>query len=332
MVSAGAGASAKKKSEQRVGDFVLTDELPSSGSARVFRALYAPDKRDRSLRIAPGDHVVLKVLRDVAARDDKLSQLFSREAELLAMIDHPNIVKFITRGVTGGRVWTALEYVEGEELATLFRVMQQEKLRLRPELVASVAADVLAGLSSAQQLTDHRGRTLGLIHRDVTPRGVMLDLKGQAKLVDFGAALLSLREEPSGEVIGTPGYLAPEQAKREQLTQGVDVYQVGLLMFELLTGERAFPVESATDEALLRSHASNRRAAWPRGVDVPIEIKALVDQALGLTPEDRPADAAAFYALVEQLVQDPEESHRRLALVTRDLVRSNPEKPDPLYV
>lgn len=329
MVSA--GAASKKKGEQRVGDFVLSDELQSSGSARVFRALYAPEKRDRSLRIAPGEHVILKVLRDVAARDDKLSQLFSREAELLAMIDHPNIVRFITRGVTGGRVWTAVEYVEGEELATVFRVMQQEKVRLHPELVASIAADVLAGLSSAQQLTDHRGRTLGLIHRDVTPKGVMLDLKGQAKLVDFGAALLSLREEPTVEVIGTPGYLSPEQARKDQLTQGVDVYQVGLLMFELLTGERAFPIESATDEALLRSHANNRRAPWPRGLDVPIEIKALVEQALGATPEDRPADAAAFYALVEQLVQDPEESHRRLALVARDLVRSNPEKPEPLY-
>lgn len=328
----GTGAASKKKAEQRVGDFVLSDELQSSGSARVFRALYAPEKRDRSLRIAPGDHVILKVLRDVAARDAKLSQLFSREAELLAMIDHPNIVRFVTRGVTGGRVWTAVEYVEGEELATVFRVMQQEKVRLRPELVASIAADVLAGLASAQQLTDHRGRTLGLIHRGVTPKTVMLDLKGQAKLVDFGAALLSLREEPAGEVIGTPGYMAPEQARKDQLTQGVDVYQVGLTMFELLTGERGFPVESATDEALLRAHANNRRAPWPRGVDVPIEIKALVDQALGATPEDRPADAAAFYALVEQLVQDPDESHRRLGLVARDLARTNPEKPEPLYV
>ncbi len=325
------GAAPKKKGEQRIGDFVLADELQSSGSARVFRALYAPEKRDRTLRIAPGEHAILKVLRDVAARDEKISQLFTREAEVLAMIDHPNIVRFITRGVTGGRVWTALEYVEGEELATVFRVMQQEKVRLRPELVASIAADLLAGLSSAQQLTDHRSRTLGLIHRDVTPKSVMLDLKGRAKLVDFGAVLLSLREEPTVEVVGTPGYLAPEQAKKEQLTQGVDVYQVGLVMFELLTGERAFPIESATDEALLRAHANNRRAPWPRGLDVPIEIKALVDQALGTTPEERPTDAAAFYALVEQLVQDPEESHRRLALVARDLVRTNPEKPEPLY-
>ncbi len=325
------GAS-KKKGEQRVGPFVLVDELPGGGSARVFRAVYAPPARDPSVPLAPGEHGCIKVLRDTAARDTAVSSTFSREAELLSMVEHPNIVRGITRGVTAGRVWSAVEYIEGENLSTLFLIMRQEKLRLRPELVASLAADILAGVAAAQAIIDHRGRSLGLIHRDLSPKNVMIDYKGTAKVIDFGSALLSLREEPSGDVVGTPGYLSPEQAKRDQLTQGVDVYQVGLLMYEMLTGERAFPVESATDEALLRSHANNRRAPWPRGLDLPIELKALVDTALGETPEDRPADAAAFYALVESLVADPDESRRRLAVVMRDLVRSNPEKPDPLYV
>jgi serine/threonine-protein kinase len=333
MVASENGSPPKRKSEQRLGAFVLKDELPGGGSARVFRAIYAPEQRDPAVPLSPGDFVVVKVLRDTAARDDRLSQPFTREAELLSMIDHQSVCKFVTRGVTSGRVWCALEYIEGEELGTICHVMREQQLRLRPELVAGIAAELLSGLAAAQGLADHRGRSLGLIHRDVTPKNVMIDIKGQVKLIDFGAALLSLREEPTvTDVIGTPGYLAPEQAKREQLTQGVDVYQVGLLMFELLTGERAFPVDSATDEALLRSHAANRRAPWPRGVELPIELKALVEQALGPTPEDRPADAAAFYALVEQLVQDVDETKRRLSLVVRDLVRTNPEKPAPFYV
>lgn len=332
MVGAGVNGQPKKKGEQRVGPFVLVDELPGGGNCRVFRALYAPDVRDPTIPIAPGDHAVLKVLRDTAARDPSISSTFSREAELLSMVDHPNVIKGITRGVTAGRIWSAVEYIEGEDLGTLFFVMRQEKLRLRPELVVSLAADILAGLAAAQAIIDHRGRSLGLIHRDMSPKNVMVDIKGTAKVIDFGSALLSLREEPSTDIVGTPGYLSPEQARRDQLTQGVDVYQVGLLMFEMLTGERAFPVESATDEALLRSHANNRRAAWPKGVDVPIELKALIDQALGATPEDRPADAAAFYALVEGLVADPEESRHRLSVVMRDLVRTNPEKPEPIFV
>jgi serine/threonine-protein kinase len=166
----------------------------------------------------------------------------------------------------------------------------------------------------------------------VSPKNVVVDLKGQAKLCDFGSALLSVREEPTGEIVGTPGYLAPEQARGDQLTQGVDVYAVGILMFELLTGERAFPVDSFTDKALLALHADNKRTMWPRGMDLPIELKALVDNALGDTPEQRPLDAAAMYALVEGLNHEPEECKHRLSLVLRDLVWSNPEKPAPLYL
>ena len=331
MVSADAGSAPKKKTD-KLGPFVLADEMPSAAQVRVFRARYEPEGRDPQIALAPGEVALVKVLRDAAMRDPIQLAAFSREAELLSMLDHPSIVHGVTRGVTSGRMWNAIEYVEGEDLATLFRVMQQEKIRLRPELVVSIAADLLSGLAAAQSLVDPRGRSLGLIHRDLSPRNVVIDLKGQARLVDFSAALLSLREEPTGDRAGTPGYYAPEQARGEQLTQGVDVYQVGILMFELLTGERAFPVETYTEKALLQLHADNKRAPWPRSVDLPMELKALVDQALGGTPEERPADAAAFYALVESLVEDPEESRRRLAVVAKDLVWSNPEKPTPLFV
>lgn len=335
MVAGGASGQQpgqKKKPEQRVGPFTLMDELPGGAEARLFRASYTPDQRDPSINLTPGDAVVLKVLRDAAAREGRASSDFSREAEILTMIDHPAVARGITRGVTAGRLWSALEYVEGEDLSTVFFIMRQERLRLRPELVVCIATELLSGLAAAQALADARGRPLGLIHRDISPKNVIVDIKGHVKLIDFGAALLSLREEPTPEVKGTPGYLAPEQARGDQLTQGVDVYAVGLLMFEMLTGEKAFPVENYTERALLQQHADNKRAPWPRGVDVPIELKALVDQALGSTPEERPPDAAAFYALAEQLVMDPEEARRRLAVVIRDLVRSNPEKPDPLFV
>jgi len=326
------GQGAKKKTDQRLGSFVLVDELPSGGKARVFRSLYSPETRDPSISLSPGDHAVLKILRDSSARDARASSTFSRESELLSMVEHPNVVRGITRGVTGGRMWNAVEYIEGEDLGTLLSVMRTEQVRLRPHLVASIAADILAGLAAAQSIADHRGRSLGLIHRNLSPKQVMIDLRGQAKLIDFSDALLSLQEEPGPELVGTFGYLSPEQAKKEQLTQGVDVYQVGLLMFELLTGERAFPIQNATDDAILKTHAGNKRAPWPRSTDVPIEIKAVIDAALGPTPEDRPADAAAFYAQVEGLIESPDEARQSIALVIRDLVRSDPEKPDPLYV
>jgi serine/threonine protein kinase len=322
----------KKKSEQRVGSFVLVDELNGGGSARCFRARYRPQAGDAPLALEAEDVVVIKVLRDNAVRDPSQVNAFTREAELLSMVDHPCMVRGLTRGVTAGRIWMATEYVEGEPLSTLMFAARQESLRLRPEVALVLMLDVLAGLAAAQAIVDPRGRPLGLIHRDLSPTNVLLDLRGQAHLVDLGAAILSVREEPTDEIVGTPGYMAPEQARQEQLTQGVDVYAAGILLFELLTGRRAFDVENMPDRGILAAHAENKRAPWPTDVELPLDLKDLIDQATADLPEDRPADAAALYALVEGLLEDPDDARVRLALVVRDLVLTNPERPAPMFL
>jgi serine/threonine-protein kinase len=325
-----AEAPQKKRPDQRIGSFVVLDELKGAGGlARSFRARYRPQAGDAPLALDAEDVVVVRVLRDQAVRDPAQVNAFTREAELLALIDHPCMVRGITRGVTSGRIWMATEYVEGEDLGTILQVAAQEGLRLKPELALVAALDLLAGLAAAQGLTDARGRPMGLVHRSVDPGNVLVDLRGQSHLTDLGAALLSLKEEPGSELVGTAGYLSPEQARREPLTQGSDVYAVGVILFELLCGARAFEGDS---DALIPAHAENRRAAWPTDVDLPLDLKALVDQATADTPEERPADAAAMYALVEGLLDDPDEARARLALVVRDLVKTNPDRVPPLFV
>ena len=327
------GGETKKKADQRVGPFVLLDELSGGGSARMFRARYQPLPGDAPLALEEDDVVVIKVLRDLAVRDPKQVNAFTREAELLSMVDHPSVVRGLTRGVTSGRIWMALEYIEGEDLAVLFQAARADQLRLRPEVALVIMVDLMAGLAAAQSIVDPRGRPLGLIHRDLSPKNVLLDLRGQTRLIDFGAALLSVREEPGqGEIIGSPGYLAPEQARGEQLTQGVDVYASGLLLFEMLTGQRAFDVENLPDGRVLTAHSNNERAAWPANLDLPLDLKDLVDQATADTPEERPADATAMYALVEGLLADPDDARQRLSLVVRDLLMTNPERPAPLLL
>ena len=322
----------KKRPDLRVGPFLLIDELGSGTHARVFRARYAPETLDRSLGLVENDVVVLKVLRDAGLRDPKIVNVFTREAELLALVDHPSVVKAITRGVTAGRMWTALRYIEGETLATLHVAMLQDQLRCKPEVALGIIADLLAGLSAAQALVDPRGRPMGLVHRDVSPKNVMIDIEGTTKLIDFGTVLLSMKEEPSSsEIVGTPGYLAPEQARGEQLTQGVDVYAVGVLLFELRTGARAFPMDGSTDQAVLDAHAANRRAPWPRGVDIPREVRALVDKATAAEPEARYPDAPALYAAVQALLPDAAATRALVKRIAIDLVRSNPDRPSPLY-
>lgn len=320
----------KKRPDLRIGPFVLVDELGSGANARLFRARHRPEGRDRIPSLEVDQFVVLKILRDAALKQPKVVDAFTREAELLAMIDHPAVVRGVTRGVHQGRMWTAVEYVEGEDLSVLMTAARQERLRLRPELALTIACDLLSGLAAAQALVDARGRPMGLIHRDVAPKNVLLDMNGQTKLADFGAALLSLREEPT-EVVGTPGYLAPETAKGDQLTQAVDVFGVATILFELLTGTRCFEIDHLPDKALLKASAEARHAPWPQ-LDLPRGLQQLVDAALSPVVEDRPGDAAAFFRLLSPLVRDFDEARRRLAVVARDLIRTNPERPEPLFV
>jgi serine/threonine-protein kinase len=325
-----AEAPQKKRPDQRIGSFVVLDELKGAGGlARAFRARYRPQPGDPPLALDAEDVVLVRVLRDAAVRDPTQVNAFTREAELLALIDHPCMVRGITRGVTSGRIWMATEYVEGEDLGTVLKVAAQEGLRLKPEIALVATLDLLAGLAAAQGLADARGRPMGLVHRGVSPGHVLVDLRGRSHLTDLGIALLSLKEEPTDELVGIPGYLSPEQARREPLTQGSDVYAVGVILFELLSGVRAF--DGAVDD-VIAAHADNRRAPWPDDVELPLDLKALVDQATADTPEERPADAAAMYALVEGLLDDPDDARARLALVVRDLVRTNPERVPPLFV
>lgn len=310
----------KKRPQQRLGPFTLLDEQPTEGPVREFRGRYEPAANDAPVPLDPERIVLVKVLRDSAARDPKAMAHFSREAELSMMIDHPSVVRGLTRGTTGGRMWMAQEAIDGVSLRTVLRVARREGLRMRPEVALVVALDSLAGLAAAHGIVDGRGRPQGLIHRHLHPGVILLDALGTSHVTGFGGALLSVREEPDPDHAGgEPGWLAPEQARGEQLTQGVDVYAAGLLLFESLTGRVAFDVEGYPDSAMREAHAHNRRAAWPRNLDVPLDVIQLVDQATADTPEDRPPDATTLFALVEGLIPEPEEARARLAMVVRDL-------------
>lgn len=323
----------KKKVDVRVGSFVLMDELASGGMARVFRARYRPRDEDRQdLGLEYGSVVVLKVMRNMADLSPELLDAFQREAELLVLLDHPAIVRALTRGVTAGRVWIALEYVEGEDLGTVLDAFVRAELRMKPDVALTLVTDLCEGLAAAHALVDPRGRPLGLVHRDISPKNVLLDIHGNARLVDFGSAYLSQKESPGEGVIGSPGYMSPEQARGEPASQASDVYSLGLVLFELLTGARAYPVESLPDSVVLESHAEGRRAAWPEDVDVPARVKLIVEQALQLDPALRPPDAGALFHLLSPLAKDPGKSRRALSVVARDLVLSNAERPPPLYV
>jgi serine/threonine-protein kinase len=224
--------------------------------------------------------VALKRLAENLARDDDLRRRFLREARLAARLSHPNVVRIFDVGDDGGRPFIAMEYVEGETLAELLA----RGGRLPPAEVARLGVQVCAALAAAH--------AAGLVHRDVKPQNLILGRDGALRLGDFGIALghdgtqLTL----AGTVLGTAGYLAPEQARGEQVTAAADIYAAGAVLYELLTGE---PARSTGSLVELGAEDGVHPPDLVRRVpDAPDELVAAVLACLSVRPEERPPSAA----------------------------------------
>jgi serine/threonine protein kinase len=248
------------------GRYEILELLGRGGSADVHRARDVSRRRD----------VALKVLREVTDAD---RDRFAVEAQLLALLSHQSIVTLFGADVTGDHPWLALELVRGRSLAQVRQASPME-----PRTLAAVATQVAGGLAHAH--------ARGVVHRDVKPSNVLITSTFSARLTDFGIArrVGSSQLTESGHVAGTVAYIAPEQVRGEQVDGAADVYALGLLLLEALTGQRSFdgpPIEAALARL---HHAPDIPASLdPRWAD-------LLASMTSIRPEDRPtAVTAALY-------------------------------------
>ena len=238
--------------------------------------------------------VALKRLAENLARDEDLRRRFLREARLAARLAHPNVVRVFDVGEDDGRPFIAMEYVAGETLAELLA----RRGRLPAPEAATLGTQMCAGLAASH--------AAGLVHRDVKPQNLLLGPDGVLKLGDFGIAAghEGTRLTLAGTVLGTAGYLAPEQARGERVTAAADIYAVGAVLHELLTGE---PARTAGSLAELGAedgfHAPDLAARVP---DAPPELVAAVTACLSVRPEDRPPSAAALARLLAPVASEAE--------------------------
>ncbi len=246
--------------------------LGGGGMAKVFLA------RDRVL----GRDVALKILREQYAEDTEFVERFRREAKSVASLNHPNVVQVYDQGRSGdGRYYIAMEYVPGGTLGDRIDV----EVTLDPGESARLASQVAGALQAAH------GR--GIVHRDVKPQNVLLTAAGEAKVADFGIARAASATSLSltSLVLGTARYMSPEQALGEPVGPASDLYSLGVVLYEMLTGEAPFEAESLV--AIAMKHV-NEPPRPPRGLNpnVPEEMDALVMGLLAKRPEDRYASAA----------------------------------------
>jgi eukaryotic-like serine/threonine-protein kinase len=245
--------------------------LGSGGMGEVFLA------RDRVL----GRDVALKVLRKQFAGDEEFAERFKREAMSAASLSHPNIVQVYDRGETEeGSSYIAMEYVPGGTL--------KERISGEGPLEAADAAALGAQVAEALGAAHERG----MVHRDIKPQNVLLTATGRAKVADFGIARAgsSATISRTGSVMGTAGYMSPEQALGKPATPKSDLYSLGVVLYEALTGELPFTADNPI--AVSMKHV-NEPLRPPIELDpsIPDGMNALVTKLLAKDPEDRYADA-----------------------------------------
>ena len=283
------------------GRYDLQEIVGTGGMATVYKA------HDRLLERT----VAVKVLHPHYGRDTEHAQRFWQEARAVAQLSHPSIVTVIDRGDSDGHLFIVFEYVDGENLKQLSGRSGPLPVRQALELTLQVAD----GLAFAH--------AHGLVHRDVKPQNVLVDRDGNAKVTDFGLARSLVAEHGvtlTGTVLGTSDYLSPEQASGKPVTAAADVYSLGVVLFELLTGDVPFPGENVVAVAM-RHLQEPPPSLLERRPDVPVLLAAAVERALAKEPARRFGSMEAFAAELRACLAEPGEAGEQPTLVVHGAAR-----------
>jgi serine/threonine-protein kinase len=264
--------------------YEILELIGAGGMSSVYKA------HDRLLE----RNVALKVLHPHYSEDDEYVERFRREARSVAQLSHPNIVTVIDRGEADGHQFIVFELIDGENLKELVQRTGALPVRRAVELGVAIA-DALAFAH------DH-----DLVHRDVKPQNVLLNGDGEPKVTDFGIAR-SLEVDrgvtQTGTVLGTSAYLSPEQASGKGVTPATDVYSLGIVLYELLTGDVPFPGDNFV--AVAMKHINEPPPdLLARRPDVPIGLAATIERALAKDPEDRFGSMGELAAALRQTLAE----------------------------
>jgi serine/threonine-protein kinase len=255
------------------GRYRVVAVLGKGGMGEVYRA-------DDLLLEQP---VALKFLPESVDKDEDALERFRNEIRVARRVSHPNVCRVYDVGEVDGLTFLSMEYVDGEDLTSLLRRIG----RLVGDRALEIARQICAGLGAA-----HRE---GVLHRDLKPANIMLDGRGRVVITDFGLASLAERVEGFEARNGTPAYMAPEQLAGQEATALSDVYSLGLVLYEIFTGKRAFAADTLAEMVKQRSHLPlSTPSTWVKDLDPAVERVIL--RCLEADPAKRPTGALAVAA------------------------------------
>ncbi len=269
-------------------------ELASGGMATVYLAR-AKDGRDAPL-------VAIKRPHRHLATDTSFLTMLVDEARLASAIDHPNVVRVRELAFEAREPFIVMDYVEGGSLSEVRRQLSELGRTLQPRLALRIALDALAGLEAAHSLKDDQGKTLGIVHRDVSPHNLLVGCDGSSKLTDFGIAKASDRVQVTREheVKGKLAYLAPERIDRRRLcTAQSDVFSMAVVLWECIAGRRLFRGEEAL-ETLQEVVSAPIPSLRKLGFDIPQALDDVILRGLARDLDERYMRAAELAAEIEK--------------------------------
>ncbi len=297
---------------RQFGAFTLLRKLARGGMADIFLA---------SRRSAGSEELcVIKMMLPSSLRNPQALKLFLGEARLAAQLDHPNIVRIISLDRADDYYFIAMEYVPGETLFSLLHQATKARKPIKPLDAAAVIRQAAIGLANAHALCDADGKPLNLVHRDVSPSNIILSYDGRVKILDFGIAAAATRTAgfSQGKALGKFSYMSPEQCLGEDLDRRSDIFSLGIVFWELVTGGALF---GGRDKRVIVASILDGLIPTPSSCnsDVPAEIEAVIMKALRRQPRDRFETAWEMAEAIEEACGEKLPAENKLSQMMEEL-------------
>ncbi len=289
---------AELQSGSTLGRYELLTRLGRGGMASVWVAREKKNAGDTQRLLA------VKAMLPELARHSDFRAMFLEEGQIVRSIDHPNVVKVHEVSEADGILYMAMDWVEGDSLRALIKEAKRRRA-IPAEMAVKIIADTAAGLHVAHELRGWDGELRNIVHCDISPHNILVGLDGLAKLVDFGVANATVHSnlDSDAKIKGKFGYMSPEQARAGKVDRRSDVFALGIVLFELTTGERLFRGEDAAGTLEL---VKNGRIPAPKEIypKYPDGLAAIVKKALARNPNERFQTAAALRDALEHYLKD----------------------------
>jgi len=311
--------------ERQFGPYRLVRQIAVGGMAEIHLA--------KTKGIAGFEkYVALKMIHPNLAEDEQFIQMLVDEAKIAVQLNHGNIAQTFDLGRVGNTFYITMEYVDGADLYKILRKgSEMDGFEMPLDICAFVGKEVASALDHAHRKKDHLGKTLGIVHRDVSPQNVLVSFAGEVKLVDFGIAKASMkaRQTAAGVIKGKYYYMSPEQAWGDQLDYRSDIFSAGIVLYEMITGQMLYLEE---DLHRLLEMARNADIAPPSTLrkGIPPQLERIVMNALKKDRRERYQSAGDFATDLERFLHaySPVFTASKVAAMIKQIVGGPVAIPD----